>query len=406
VRATYTDNVPAATGTLGGPATLALTGSASGFAPAWAFDATPDGTFVISSPSSNPASTALIFTLRNTGTLAGAVPARSISGPYAGDYAITGGTCASQTLAPDAICTVQVTFTATDNVSNRTATLAAGGASKTLTGSASGVPPACVAGNAVISATGAGTFTRPDGAAGCAFRVLLVGGGGGGFVGDPNPNGPIALAGSGGGSGEVAQLTFAAGTFPASVSYSVGAGAPGRTVCGGALQRGGSTVFGNTTVLGGTTAGVLACNPLFGTFAGTGASSGGNRGQDGGAGGALVPGSGASPSQGTDVVSAALAGFTQRTVTSAAGGLAGTAPGGTAARGGGGAGGVSISGAAPAVAATAGGAVGGTQAGRPGGGFGAGGGGSNVHSHSGIWFNSGPPGDGASGVIYVEWSAP
>jgi hypothetical protein len=43
---------------------------------------------------------------------------------------------------PNATCTVEVTFTATGNVSNRTATLAAGGTSKALTGSASGLAPA------------------------------------------------------------------------------------------------------------------------------------------------------------------------------------------------------------------------------------------------------------------------
>jgi hypothetical protein len=166
VRATYTDNVAAATGTLGGPATFDLTGSASGFAPAWAFDAAPDGVFSITAPAT---STSKTFTLRNTGTLAGAVPARSISGPHALDYTITGGTCASQTLAPNATCTVVVTFTANDNVSNRTATLAAGGASKALTGSASGFAPAFA-----WSGGGAFTLTSPTGNPAVVDRTFIL----------------------------------------------------------------------------------------------------------------------------------------------------------------------------------------------------------------------------------------
>jgi Flp pilus assembly pilin Flp len=115
--------------------------SASFSASAWVFDAAPNETFVISSPTSNPASTSRTFTLRNVGTFSGAVPARSISSPNAGDYAITGGTCESQILAPNETCTVVVTFTATGNVSDRTAILAAGGAARDLTGSASGFAP-------------------------------------------------------------------------------------------------------------------------------------------------------------------------------------------------------------------------------------------------------------------------
>jgi hypothetical protein len=66
-------------------------------------------------------------------------------GPHAGDYAVTGGTCAGQTLAPNAICTVQVRFTANTNVSNRTAQITTGGgwrdAYRLLNGSASGFAP-------------------------------------------------------------------------------------------------------------------------------------------------------------------------------------------------------------------------------------------------------------------------
>jgi hypothetical protein len=139
---TAAGNVSDRTATLAaGGASMTLTGSASGFAAAWTFDAAPDGTFVISSPATNPTSASKTFTLRNTGTLAGVVPTHGLSGAHAGDYAIIGGTCAGQTLAPNATCTVQVRFSADANVSVRTATLTADGASKVLIGSASGFAP-------------------------------------------------------------------------------------------------------------------------------------------------------------------------------------------------------------------------------------------------------------------------
>lgn len=397
-----------------------LSGAIGGFVAFWAFDAEPSGAFSISNPPASPATQTRTFVLRNVGTLAGTVPSRTLSGANAADFSVSGGTCASQTLEPQATCTVEVTFTATADVAGRTATLAAGGASKALSGSAVGVPAACTPGSAVLSTVGVGTFARPAGTADCAFRVVLVGAGGGGFRGDGS-----GFAGSGGGSGEIVRLSFAPGQMPATVAYSIGAGAPGRTACGGSsttTPRGGSTVFGTATALGGTSAGVSGCAPFFGAFAGTGGSSGGSRGQVGGAGGALMPGSGATTSQGTASVAAALDGLTQRTVSAGPGGLAGTSPQGGSASGGGGGGGILISGASPAAAATAGAAVGtGVQGGRPGGGFGAGGGGANTHQETGqigtdpdtgepifgtVALSSGNGGTGASGGIYVEWSAP
>jgi len=136
VRATYTNNVASATGTLAsGTVSRALTGSASGFAAAWAFDSSPSGIFAIAAPATTSTQT---FTLRNIGTLAGPVPTRAITGTNAADYGITGGTCASQTLPPNDTCTVQITFTASTNVADRTATLSAGSATRALSGSASG----------------------------------------------------------------------------------------------------------------------------------------------------------------------------------------------------------------------------------------------------------------------------
>ena len=399
VTATFTDNVAALAGTLSsGAVQQALTGSATGFAPAWAFDPTPAPTFAIVSPPSNPGTQTLTFTLRNTGTLAGTVPARSIAGPNAADFPITGGTCAAQTLAPNATCTVQVTFTASADVAGRAATLSAGTASLALSGSATGVPP-CAPGNTLLTAVGSGTFTRPPGTEACAFRVLVIGGGGAGFISDVDDLSQL-LGGPGGGSGQVAQATWAAGTFPASVSYTVGAGAPTRTGCSGTNAQ--ASVFGATTAPAGTNGGVSSgCGGWywFGTFAGTGGSSGGNRNQSGGSNGALVAGSGAVTSQGA-AFGAALVGFTQATISAGAGGAAGISPT-SSRRGGGGGGGVVISLGAPAVAAAIGGGVGpGITPAQPGQGFGAGGAGAN---HVGVTTYGG---QGASGGIYIEWSLP
>jgi hypothetical protein len=109
------------------------------------------------------------FNLRNTGTLPGTVPPPSLSGPNADDYTIIGGTCAGQTLEPNETCAVAVTFTATGNVSNRTATLAAGGASKALTGSASGFASAFA-----WSGDGTFTLTSPTGNPAVVERTFIL----------------------------------------------------------------------------------------------------------------------------------------------------------------------------------------------------------------------------------------
>jgi Flp pilus assembly pilin Flp len=146
VRATYTANVAAATGTLGGSATLGLTGSASGFGPAWAFDAEPDGNMSI------PAYDSIgfkVFTLRNIGTLAGNVPTHYISGPHSSYFALFSlgfNPCRpdlNQIIAPNAACTIGVGFWCTNTSSlpqTLTATLIAGTASKPLSGRRTGCP--------------------------------------------------------------------------------------------------------------------------------------------------------------------------------------------------------------------------------------------------------------------------
>ena len=124
------------------PATLPLSAEASGFAPAWAFDGTGSLVFTVSNPPVLPASTNQTAVLRNVGTLPGTVPADGISGPDAGNFARTGGTCAGQTLAPNATCTIQMTFTTQGPAGTRTATLSAGSAHRPMDGITSGTVPA------------------------------------------------------------------------------------------------------------------------------------------------------------------------------------------------------------------------------------------------------------------------
>jgi hypothetical protein len=58
-----------------------LSGSIDGFVAFWAFDVEPAETFAITAPSGLSAMQILTFLLCNVGTLAGTVPARSLSGP-------------------------------------------------------------------------------------------------------------------------------------------------------------------------------------------------------------------------------------------------------------------------------------------------------------------------------------
>jgi Flp pilus assembly pilin Flp len=116
VRATYTDNVAAATGTLGGPATLALTGSASGFAAVLAWIGMPADFALnvsnggVSSPTNAAAGPTGTATLSNTGTLATGPVTVAFVGDGAEAYELTPGQdgCTGQSLTPGSICTVGV----------------------------------------------------------------------------------------------------------------------------------------------------------------------------------------------------------------------------------------------------------------------------------------------------------
>jgi hypothetical protein len=104
----------------------------------------------------------------------------------------------------------------------------------------------------VITATGAGTWTKP---VGCTHvEVICVGAGGGGGGGAKSTtNGASANGGNGGNGGDVNRVTFRATDLGATVAYSVGAhgtGGAGATVAGqsGIIGIvGGDTWFGNST---------------------------------------------------------------------------------------------------------------------------------------------------------------
>ena len=68
-----------------------LSGAIDGFVAFWAFDVEPAETFAITAPSGLSATQILTFLLRNVGTLAGTVPARSLSGPNVSNFSLTGG---------------------------------------------------------------------------------------------------------------------------------------------------------------------------------------------------------------------------------------------------------------------------------------------------------------------------
>ena len=118
VTATFTDNVAALTGTLAaGPATQALTGSASGFEPrlTFAMGALESGWDITAGPFRRTG----VFTITNTG-LATSGPVApgaisiAVSGPAIGT--VTGdGTCTGQTLLPGASCTIGVEIVGLDN---------------------------------------------------------------------------------------------------------------------------------------------------------------------------------------------------------------------------------------------------------------------------------------------------
>jgi len=115
VRATFTDNVPAAAGTLSsGAASQPLAGSASGFVAALAWVTLPEAQTLnvanggVTQPDTiipGPVGTA---TLRNTGTLPADSLTVALAGPDAASFEITADACSGQTLAPGTDCTLSV----------------------------------------------------------------------------------------------------------------------------------------------------------------------------------------------------------------------------------------------------------------------------------------------------------
>jgi Flp pilus assembly pilin Flp len=141
VRATYTDNIASVIGTLGGSANLVLTGSASGFTPAFTWSG--GGAFTLTGPMGNPGIVERTFTLTNTGTLAGVPTLPTVSGSGSGyAFSLVSHDCAG-VLSVDGTCSATVRATYTDNVAAATGTLG-GPAPQALTGSASGFAAALV----------------------------------------------------------------------------------------------------------------------------------------------------------------------------------------------------------------------------------------------------------------------
>ena len=210
-----------------------------------------------------------------------------------------------------------------------------------------------------------GTFTVPDGVT--SIRVIAIGGGGGGGMG-PSPAG---------GSGFVQAQTFS--VFPGQVfAVEVGnggaKGAPG-SINGkdGAPSRFGTALVADGGGCAGGSGGGTFCNPDGGGRGGSAGSNGNRCGSD------LVgcTGQGASFSAGFNL-------FQFNIVTAGNGGNPGTGCGG-------GGGGISVGG--NSISAGSGWGTGGS-------GFGAGGGAGGYQYWTGIYW---PGGDGAPGVVYVEW---
>lgn len=238
--------------------------------------------------------------------------------------------------------------------------------------------------------TVSGDFTVPSEVT--MVRVLVVGGGGGGANGHQG----------GGGSGLVAtaMLTVTPGAV---VPVTVGAGGLGAAQ----TNNGSNDIIGNTpggassfgallSARGGSTPTVINGPGANGGSGGGGACNSGPRGGAGGAGGsngATCPSVGGYlGGTGQGSLADALAIFTRRAVSAAPGGAGGVA----SHAGGGGGGGVYLDAAGPSAADGA--SL--TFSAKGGKGYGAGGGGGS-YDGSGIIRIAG--GNGASGLVYVEW---
>ncbi len=243
---------------------------------------------------------------------------------------------------------------------------------------------------AFTDAAGPHTFTVPAGVT--SLTVLTVGGGGGGANGHQG----------GGGSGFVAEGTFS--VTPGDIyNVIVGAGGHGAAADPSSngivgLTPGGASFFGSlvTSAGGGVVAGVNLGGHNGGSGGGA-ACNGGSLAGDGGSGGgdgqACQAGASMPIGFGQGAFAALLSPFVENALTAGAGGAGGT---GTHA-GGGGAGGVLLGGAGPSA-----GDGGASFSGHGGMGYGAGGGAGGLNqSLSDTRFGGG---DGASGLVYVEFA--
>jgi len=277
VTATFTDNVAALTGTLAaGPATQALTGSASGFEPrlTFAMGALESGWDITAGPFRRTG----VFTITNTGLatsgpVAPGAVSIAVSGPAIGTVT-SDGTCTGQTLLPGASCTIGVEIVGLDNgpYTAVVSTALHGGATGTIAGLISNYSAL----NLTISAN---TFnyvlrTAADAAGWTTGRPVIL----------------TVQSGVVVGSTSTTQASLATGTFPAGTSLTlinngIIAGAGGGQTSQGA-QPGGTaifvesaiTIFNNGIIGGGGGAG------------GRGASSTYFMGGGGGGGAGALPG--------------------------------------------------------------------------------------------------------------------
>lgn len=222
--------------------------------------------------------------------------------------------------------------------------------------------------------TSNGTFTVPAGVT--SIRICVVGGGGGGGGGHSG----------GGGSGFVRTGTYAVSPGQ-NYTITIGSGGTGGPNGGGAGTNGGSSSFSSLlTASGGNGAG----NSTSGGSGGSGGGGGCNGGNPGGSGGT-------NGSSGGSCTYPGGSGGNFNSLAIFSGGLsltpgAGGGGGNTSHSGGGGGGGVAISGFATNGADGVN-----SNSGKGGRGFGGGGGGGG---YNGTYFQGG---NGASGVVYVEW---
>ena len=248
--------------------------------------------------------------------------------------------------------------------------------------------------------TSSGTFTPPDGCT--SFRVVAVGGGGGGGGGHYG----YGASGGGGGSGYVKVGTY---TVSSPATVTVGAAGSGGSGAGNNGGTGGTSSFGSHLSASGGTGGYngyYSGNGQIVCAGGAGGSGGGagswNTGTNGAGGSGGTSGAnstcsspaldsyghpGTSANGGTGAGFDSYASITEVTITNGSGGSGGVGD----YRGGGGGGGVIVGGAGTSLAQ-----AGASAPGNPGQGYGAGGGGAS---------NSAAGGNGAPGIVYVEWDS-